>query len=179
MRMSHVLILILQALAILALVAAAEGARRWMHLRMPRRVLAASAIASVAAGVAVANVVTSARALDAARRAAVPARAGTTTCGAEDSASKLIPYLNWLRSRLPRGAVYTYVGVPAAVTQLDGWCSTLALLPRLPSGPGGAAHWTYTLGVTPPWIQALINAHSHLVTVYAPGLELVREAPPR
>jgi len=95
---------------------------------------------------------------------------GIDHCFLEDGQALRIPFLNWLRRRIPPHAIYTVTspGEP------DPWCITLSLRPRLPAFANAQPGWSIALGVIPPSMQALLDHHDPSVTLYASGMAIER-----
>lgn len=134
-------------------------------------------LAAVAIVAALGHVVTDARSLHHEHGLGVSARAGVDHCLAEDGATADIPFIEWVRARLPAGALYRLDEVQPAP---DLWCVTLTLLPALLGAPEatGPPSWEVDLGGLSPATAALVARHSPRVRVYAPGMALVRYASP-
>jgi len=166
--------LILEVLAILAAVGVLTAVLvRWGQGRPDVRLAAAGVVALFAVAFTVTNLVKSSSALDHAAHSAVGGRAGLERCVNEDRAGQRLPFVNWVKRRLPP-AVFTLAPYPG---HLDAWCVTLVLLPALPAGPGGTPTWTVTLGTIPPELKARIARHDPSVQVFATGFALSKERP--
>jgi hypothetical protein len=105
-----------------------------------------------------------------AERASTGPEAGLDHCFDETGAEGRIPFVDWLRARMPPDAVYgiTVSGQP------DLWCITLALLPRLPAYGSVRPGWFVAFGAIPPALGSAIARHEPSVELYAPGLALER-----
>lgn len=165
--------LILEVLGVLgAVVVMAALLRSSGRGQLDLRWLAGAVVGVITVAFAIADVAGAGSALNQARRAGVGARAGLEHCFDEEGVSTRLPFLNWVKARLPAHAVYAmvpYAGQP------DGWCTTLVLLPSLPAGPGGNAGWIIAFGTIPPDLQARIARHDPSVQVFAPGFALAKE----
>jgi hypothetical protein len=153
-----------------AIVWAALRARRSGAAGRERLVVAAVlTVAVIASGVG--NLNTAASELHNAHRSSVGPRRGIDYCLQEDGAQARIPFVEWLRRRLPARAVYAL----ALSGQPDAWCVTVSLLPRLPvGGPNDSPGWLVAFGVIPPALAPLIARHDPSVHVFGPGLALAR-----
>ncbi len=106
------------------------------------------------------------------RQIKVSARAGVDWCFRETGSLSEVPFVNWVRARIPARAVYL---LDDLAPQPDGWCLTLALLPALPAGPGDdTPRWEIAFGGYPPALKARIARHDPSVSVYSSGFALAR-----
>ena len=158
---------VLGAVGVVAVLTRALG-----HIRRDLRLIAGAVIAAIVFAFACANLADAISALNQARRDGVGTRAGLERCFVEDHFGAWLPFINWVKARLPAHAVYAlgpYSGRP------DGWCISLVLLPALQEGPGGQPGWVITLGTVPPDLEARIARHDPSVRVFAPGFALAKE----
>ena len=157
------------ALAILAV-------RAWRRRRGhtdPASLVAAAVLGAAASLLLLSTVVDAARPLHHAHQSAVAPRRGLTYCFEETNAAGRLPFINWLRRRLPEDAVYELAFAP----QPDVWCLTLALLPRVPAYGNDSPRWLVVYGTTPPAVKAMIARHDPVVQEFSPGFALVRLRP--
>lgn len=171
--------LVLEVCAVLAVCGAAVelGFRARAGRRIGALPTAAGVLAVLTAIAILANLHTAGGVLNRARRDAVGPREGLEHCFAEtngESGPRLpqrLPFINWVKRRLPAHAVYELV--PSAGPP-DAWCVALVLLPSLPARAGEPARWTITFGTTPAALQARIAQHDPTVHVFAPGFALAQ-----
>jgi hypothetical protein len=131
-------------------------------------VVAVLAVAVIAAGFR--NLDAAGSALQNAHRSSFGSRRGIDFCAQEDGAGSRVPFVEWLRERMPPHALYAlYLS-----GQPDVWCLTLTLLPRLPVRYDAHPGWVVAFGTIPPALQARIARHDRSVQVFAPGLALAR-----
>jgi hypothetical protein len=170
-------------LEICAVLVLCGGAVMLLRSRFGRRIDALPAAAGLLALLTVAGIVadvhTAGGVLNRARRDAVGPRAGLQHCFGETNGEagprlpQRLPFINWVKQRLPAHAVYTLAPSPGPP---DAWCVALVLLPALPARAGERAGWTITFGTTPPDLQARIARQDPSVQVFAPGFALTRES---
>jgi hypothetical protein len=129
-----------------------------------------AAVGALTVALALGQLAAAGSTLDQARRGAVSAPDGIEHCFGEQRAQARLPFVRWLKMRLPKDAVYALDYTPAP----DVLCVALVLLPALPAAPGQRAEWTIAFGAIPPAMQARINAHDPSVQVFAPGFGLER-----
>jgi hypothetical protein len=172
--------LLLQVVCLVFVVGVAVALLRFATgRRVDVRLAAAAVLGAFVLAFALADADGAGSALNQARDDSVGSRAGVEHCltesfGGAPLVPERIPFLDWVRKRLPADAVYAvapYIGEP------DGWCLTLVLLPALPAGPGGTPGWTITMGTVPPSVQLAISRHEVSPQVFAPGYLLVRNEP--
>lgn len=178
--MSHfgnLLQLVLEVVAILAAIAAANQVRRrFPRLRLERELVAGLALSASVIVLVLSDLHGAGSAFSHARREVVGGRAGLEQCVDESlSGAPLVPYrhrfVSWVKAHLPAHAVYSLVAEAGAP---DVWCLTLVWLPALPAGPGERAGWTIAFGVLPPDLRARIARHDPTVEVFAPRFALAR-----
>lgn len=164
------------AVETLLLIAVVFAAWAWRQRRGPadRLTVVASAVLGVAAAVVLmSTVVDAARTLHHAKQTSIAARRGLTYCFVETQAANRLPFINWLRQRLPERDAYEIAFTP----QPDEWCLTLALLPRVPAFGHDNPRWLVVYGTSVPVVEQMIARHDPAVQVFAPGFALVRLRP--
>jgi hypothetical protein len=163
-------------LAAIALLAAVLGLGRG-HL--PR--LTVAAVAALAAALALSSVASSLSFLNGERKAAVGPGAGIEHCVDETGDQQILPFLTWLKERIPARATYWLANSPMladAPGGIDPLCYALILLPRLPLSSPAGAHWVVYTGAFTPALKARIAAHDPTVDVFSPGYALVHVGAP-
>ena len=136
--------------------------------------LAAAALATATAALAIYHVPPAVRRLHQAERIRVGVRRGVDYCFEEDGVQGESAFVEWVQRRVPAGAVYQ---LDDLLPEPDAWCLTLALLPSLPAGPGDThPAWEIAFGGYTPAIAALVAHHSPRVRVFAPHFALANLA---
>jgi hypothetical protein len=164
----------LETVGVLAAIALLGGVLGIGRRQLPR--LTVAAVAALATVLALSNVASSVSLLNAERLSAVGPGAGIDHCVYETGAEAILPFLTWLRERIPVRATYWLADSPLladVAPGIDPLCYALELLPRLPlSSPAGAHYIVYTGALTPA-LKARIAAHDPAVEVFSPGYALV------
>jgi hypothetical protein len=159
---------------ILAAIAVLGGVLGLSRRQLPR--LTVAAVAAVSTVLALSSVASSVSFLNTERMSAVGPGVGIDDCVYETGAEAILPFLTWLRERMPARATYWLADSPLlddAVAGIDPLCYALELLPRLPlSSPAGAHYVVYT-GAFTPALRARIAAHDPAVQVFSAGYALV------
>ncbi len=112
-----------------------------------------------------------ARYLNAHRRAysgTASADAARERCVSEGGSADRIPFVRWLRERLPHGASYRVEG------GIDPSCLGFNLLPALRARDPREADYVVLFGTIPPEWQARIDRRDPRVSVFAPAYALAK-----
>lgn len=158
-------------LAGIALLGAVLGLGR---RQLPR--LTVAAVAALATALALSSVASSVSFLNTERKSAVGPGAGRDHCVYETGGEGILPFLTWLRERIPARDTYWLASSPLLVDAapgIDPLCYALELLPRLPLSSPAGAHWVIYTGALTRALKARIAAHDPSVQVFSPGYALV------
>jgi hypothetical protein len=167
--------LLLETLGVLA-AAALVGAL--LGLRGPqRRRVAATAVAALAAALALGGAANAVSSLNDQRSIGVSASSARDHCLVETQATASIAFLHWLRQRIPARSSYWLASSPRLIDApggIDPLCAAFELLPRLPARSLSDAGWIIYTGTLPSAVKARSAAHDPSVAAFSPGFVLER-----